>query len=816
MALYREGKAAMAADGTVTGTGTKWQSSLSLIRPGATIMFLSSPIQMAVVNKVVSDTEIKAITTNGAVVASSDYAILLSDSLTVDGLAQDVAETLRYYQSQETEIADAVDFFKSFDFEALQSLADQVMADSEAAGASASAAAASEVEAKTSETNAKASEVAAESARDQVQQIINDAGEQSTLVALAQPGGYSKIGQVPSFEALKSIQPYSGQRILIAGFYSGETKGNGEFVGVAGSAEDVPGQIAVVNANWYWKRITQVVKTSDCGLRKSLRANVTAQSGELFDVSDDLQKIISYANKNHLEFMADDTWDPSNPGFEAEGYYITKGIAFDLLTSSNVSGNKYVRTGMKRISGNLVLLLNSNNFTGISTPEGPFAVTHRCGTFNSEGKYYFGTLNTSCVSDNITVRDCSTSNGNPGRAVELSGILWMTMGFNYKQLTAYGFNGHSVRNFSYDGIAQSTRGEQGGNINKFSIYSSSYPYADRADESNAISFIELFAHNSFEKSWFVAGTKTSVGRFHDEALTCTIDSPPNPFGIESRNGYGYTSAYFSSMGGKLGTGTFSTFKDTTVTPVFTIGVISNRAGTIATGGCRVSVISGDPGPQGGSIGTISNIGGETRIAAGARVTIAYSRSETLLLLDPDSRVLAGVATSATTCYGKLERFSAGALTVNTAGVVDGCTCTALTVNSSGQLAVNIEKLRCTGDANITSKTYRSFIKNSWFTGTLTGPDNGVYDLENCTIHNLALGDKSGMNVNIKGGVFDTAVISSGIYLDPVPSFNFSLGGFTAPVSGTTGGAIGRKTTDPNTGVTYMCVGNSVWKKSTYS
>ena len=158
MALYREGKAAMAADGTVTGTGTKWQSSLSLIRPGATIMFLSSPIQMAVINKVVSDTEIKAITTKGAVVASSDYAILLSDSLTVDGLAQDVAETLRYYQSQETVIADAVDFFKAFDFESLQNLANQVKADSQPAGTSAAAAAASETAAKTSETNAKASE----------------------------------------------------------------------------------------------------------------------------------------------------------------------------------------------------------------------------------------------------------------------------------------------------------------------------------------------------------------------------------------------------------------------------------------------------------------------------------------------------------------------------------------------------------------------------------------------------------------------------------------------------------------------------------
>ncbi|AKQ07495.1 tail fiber [Klebsiella phage Sushi] len=158
MALYREGKAAMAADGTVTGTGTKWQSSLSLIRPGATIMFLSSPIQMAVVNKVVSDTEIKAITTKGAVVASTDYAILLSDSLTVDGLAQDVAETLRYYQSQETVIADAVEFFKNFDFDSLQNLANQVKQDSEFAGASATAAAASETAAKTSETNAKASE----------------------------------------------------------------------------------------------------------------------------------------------------------------------------------------------------------------------------------------------------------------------------------------------------------------------------------------------------------------------------------------------------------------------------------------------------------------------------------------------------------------------------------------------------------------------------------------------------------------------------------------------------------------------------------
>lgn len=199
MALYRKGKAAMNADGVVTGTGTEWMTALSLIRPGATIMFLSSPIQMAVVNKVVSDTEIRAVTTNGAVVESSDYVILLSDSLTVDGLAQDVAETLRYYQSQEAIIAEAIEFFKEFDFEALRTLAEQVKSDAASSAANAAEAAGARDAAKASEANAKSSEEAAEAARDQTQQIIESAGDQSTLVVLAQPDGYEKIGGLENF-----------------------------------------------------------------------------------------------------------------------------------------------------------------------------------------------------------------------------------------------------------------------------------------------------------------------------------------------------------------------------------------------------------------------------------------------------------------------------------------------------------------------------------------------------------------------------------------------------------------------------------------
>lgn len=290
MALYREGKAAMAADGTVTGTGTKWQSSLSLIRPGATIMFLSSPIQMAVVNKVVSDTEIKAITTKGAVVASSDYAILLSDSITVDGLAQDVAETLRYYQSQETVIADALEFFKTFDFESLQNLANQVKADSQSAGTSAAAAAASESKAKTSETNAKASETAANSAntdaqtaKGQTQSLYNQtvdlvSGVQAPDKLTASPGGsraWMKIATVKD----AGLSYCFAQFIIGGGGVFGETNVPVDIFSISGRA--LPGTLTSNNID---ANFTQCALIAALNSTSRLRLGVVKNTDGSFDV----------------------------------------------------------------------------------------------------------------------------------------------------------------------------------------------------------------------------------------------------------------------------------------------------------------------------------------------------------------------------------------------------------------------------------------------------------------------------------------------------------------------------------------------------
>lgn len=168
MAIYRKGQASMDAQGYITGYDTKWREQLTLIRPGATIVFLTQPLQLAVITEVINDTSIRAISTDGAVVSRSNYAILLHDSITVDGLAQDVAETLRYYQGKESEIAEALEFLKTFDWKHYQDLAKQVEANAtsasqskDAAARSASDALNSKNAAKTSETNAKTSENAA-------------------------------------------------------------------------------------------------------------------------------------------------------------------------------------------------------------------------------------------------------------------------------------------------------------------------------------------------------------------------------------------------------------------------------------------------------------------------------------------------------------------------------------------------------------------------------------------------------------------------------------------------------------------------------
>lgn len=108
--IYTTGTIAINGN-TVKGTGTNFSEPLSLIRVGCTLIAISNPIQIFTVTEIKSGTELSVTpAANPAIAAGTKFSILLSDSISVDGLAQDVAETLRYYQSKETEVAEALEW----------------------------------------------------------------------------------------------------------------------------------------------------------------------------------------------------------------------------------------------------------------------------------------------------------------------------------------------------------------------------------------------------------------------------------------------------------------------------------------------------------------------------------------------------------------------------------------------------------------------------------------------------------------------------------------------------------------------------------
>lgn len=127
MAIYRKGKATLDDKGVIRGEGTKWKSKLSLIRSGATVIFATNPVKFAVISEVIDDVTIQAVGMGKDTVSTmSDYVILIHDSLTVDGLAQDVAETLRYYQGKENQFAHFIEVVQTLDPDKLKELIAQI------------------------------------------------------------------------------------------------------------------------------------------------------------------------------------------------------------------------------------------------------------------------------------------------------------------------------------------------------------------------------------------------------------------------------------------------------------------------------------------------------------------------------------------------------------------------------------------------------------------------------------------------------------------------------------------------------------------
>ncbi|MDS0987589.1 phage tail protein, partial [Enterobacter hormaechei] len=106
--IYTTGTIAISGN-TLTGTGTNFTAAGSLIRNGCTVIAMTSPVQVFQITAIGSATSLTVTpAASPAIPAGTKYAILLSDSLSVDGLAQDIAETFTMYQRYMSGFADVM------------------------------------------------------------------------------------------------------------------------------------------------------------------------------------------------------------------------------------------------------------------------------------------------------------------------------------------------------------------------------------------------------------------------------------------------------------------------------------------------------------------------------------------------------------------------------------------------------------------------------------------------------------------------------------------------------------------------------------
>lgn len=82
---------------TATGSGTNWTAPASQVRAGQTIIVMSNPVQLFQISSVNSATSMTVTPAASPALSGQKYAILVSDIISVDGLAQAMSQLIKEY-----------------------------------------------------------------------------------------------------------------------------------------------------------------------------------------------------------------------------------------------------------------------------------------------------------------------------------------------------------------------------------------------------------------------------------------------------------------------------------------------------------------------------------------------------------------------------------------------------------------------------------------------------------------------------------------------------------------------------------------------
>ncbi len=82
---------------TATGSGTNWTAPASQVRAGQTIIVMSNPVQLFQISSVNSATSMTVTPAASPALSGQKYGILVSDNISVDGLAQAMSQLIKEY-----------------------------------------------------------------------------------------------------------------------------------------------------------------------------------------------------------------------------------------------------------------------------------------------------------------------------------------------------------------------------------------------------------------------------------------------------------------------------------------------------------------------------------------------------------------------------------------------------------------------------------------------------------------------------------------------------------------------------------------------
>nr|DAE39448.1 MAG TPA: tailspike protein [Bacteriophage sp.] len=160
--------------------------------------------------------------------------------------------------------------------------------------------------------------------------------------SLNSPLGFTNIGRVQSFAALRTLVPPSaGARVLLSGYYDNSDIGGGEFIarsttGMSEVPNDDGGVIATVNSNWYWERVdTNNATVEDFGAISYTGDDTTG----IADSSDAFQRMFNSLNRI---FSAD-----SSKRFVIDAPILLKGSHFKIdLSGGRVAKRTSTKSGI--------------------------------------------------------------------------------------------------------------------------------------------------------------------------------------------------------------------------------------------------------------------------------------------------------------------------------------------------------------------------------------------------------------------------------------------------------------------------------------